>query len=87
MYDNDLFSSTKKKYKYVSYDESNMFEYPRNRLNRNYSTSEINLKWCGDITQIKTKEGWLYLCVVMGLFSRKVVGWSVSTDPNSTFVC
>ena len=71
-------------HRHISGDESNMFEYPRNKLKRNYNTSEINLKWCGDITQIKTKEGWLYL---LDLFSKKVVGWSVSTVPNSSFVC
>lgn len=36
---------------------------------------------------IKTKEGWLYLSVVMDLYSRKIIGWSISKDPNSALVC
>jgi putative transposase len=48
-----------------------------NQLNRRFSTEQPNERWVTDITYIKTHEGWLYLAVVLDLFSRKVVGWSM----------
>ncbi len=74
MHDNGLFSCIKKKHRYPKADTIDLFEYPKNRLNRNYNASVKNLKWVGDITYIKTAEGWLYLSAVMDLFSRKIVG-------------
>jgi putative transposase len=48
-----------------------------NRLNRDFRATEPNRKWVTDITYLKTDEGWVYLAVVMDLFSRKVVGWAI----------
>jgi putative transposase len=50
-----------------------------NQLNRQFATEQPNERWVTDITYIKTHEGWLYLAVVLDLFSRKVVGWSMHT--------
>ena len=49
-----------------------------NVLNRNFTTVGPNRVWAGDITFIWTAQGWLYLAVVLDLFSRKVVGWATS---------
>jgi putative transposase len=49
-----------------------------NRLDRNFDTTEANRVWAGDVTYIATEQGWLYLAVILDLFSRRVVGWSVS---------
>jgi transposase InsO family protein len=49
-----------------------------NLLNRNFSVNKPNVAWVGDITYIKTKEVWLYLATVIDLYSRKVVGYSMS---------
>jgi len=49
-----------------------------NLLQQNFSASKPNEKWVSDITYISTDEGWLYLAVVMDLYSRMVVGWSMS---------
>lgn len=49
-----------------------------NVLNRAFAVEQPNTVWAGDITYIATREGWLYLAVVLDLFSRKVVGWSMS---------
>lgn len=49
-----------------------------NHLERDFSASEPNTKWVTDITYIYTAEGWLYLCVVLDLFSHAIVGWSMS---------
>lgn len=48
-----------------------------NRLQRQFTTMTPDEVWVTDITHIKTHEGWLYLAVVVDLFSRKVVGWSM----------
>ena len=45
------------------------------------------LQWTGDITYIRTTKGWVYLAVVMDLFSRKIVGWSMSNYVNSALTC
>ena len=45
-----------------------------NFLAGNFSPKKANLAWVSDITYIKAKSGWLYLCIVMDLYSRKIVG-------------
>ncbi len=60
-----------------------------NLLARRFSPEEIgapNRCWAGDITYIRTGEGWLYLAVVLDLFSRLVIGWSMSHSMKSRFV-
>lgn len=49
-----------------------------NLLNREFTATEPNTKWVTDITYIPTMQGWLYLAVVLDLYSRMVVGWSMS---------
>ena len=49
-----------------------------NRLDRDFAADRPNRKWACDLTYIWTHEGWLYLSVVIDLFSRKVVGWSMT---------
>lgn len=50
-----------------------------NLLDRKFSPTRPNMVWAGDITYLWTPEGWLYLAVLLDLYSRKVVGWAVST--------
>lgn len=57
-----------------------------NVLNRDFSVQERNRVWCGDITYIPTREGWLYLATYLDLFSRKIVGWQVSPRINENLV-
>lgn len=49
-----------------------------NRLNREFEVQQPNYWWASDITYIKTQEGFLFLAVVMDLFSRKIIGWSMN---------
>ena len=51
-----------------------------NVLNRDFTATAPDRKWACDLTYVWTDEGWLYLSVVIDLFSRKVVGWSMSDD-------
>jgi putative transposase len=49
-----------------------------NLLDRNFQASGPNQRWVGDITYLRTSEGWLFLAAVIDLYSRMVVGWAVS---------
>jgi len=49
-----------------------------NALNRDFTATAPNTKWVSDITYIPTTQGWLYLAVILDLYSRMVVGWSMS---------
>jgi transposase InsO family protein len=50
----------------------------KNLLRQDFSTDAPNRRWASDITYISTHQGWLYLAVVMDLYSRRIVGWSMS---------
>jgi transposase InsO family protein len=77
MRENTLVSVHKKKYRATTNSNHNL-PVAENVLNRDFVADEPNKKWVGDITYIHTREGWLYLAVVMDLFSRKIIGWSMS---------
>jgi putative transposase len=57
-----------------------------NALNRDFTASEPNKKWVTDITYIPTAQGWLYLAVILDLYSRIVVGWSMSGNCDEELV-
>lgn len=58
-----------------------------NLLKRDFSTHQPNAVWVTDITYLWTGEGWLYLAMILDLYSRKIVGWSMSDRMTSTLVC
>jgi len=49
-----------------------------NLLDQNFSANKMNERWASDITYLWTNQGWLYLGVVMDLYSRRIIGWSMS---------
>ena len=55
---------------------------PPNRLGGDFSASTPNAIWVGDVTQIRTREGWLFLAVLLDLFSRKIVGHATAARPQ-----
>ena len=67
----------KKKFKATTDSKHNLPVSP-NLLKREFTVSQPNIAWGGDITYIWTEEGWLYLAVVIDLYSRRVVGWSIN---------
>lgn len=83
---NGLRSKVKRKF-IATTDSGHSYSIAPNRLNRNFRARERNRKWVGDITYIRTQEGWLYLSIIQDLYSRKIVGWSMSEKINSTLVC
>lgn len=57
-----------------------------NHLNRQFTPDGPNQSWVTDITYIRTHEGWLYLAVVLDLYSRQVVGWSMVSRIDTELV-
>ena len=57
-----------------------------NHLNQDFSAALANTKWVSDFTYIDTAEGWLYLAIILDLFSRKVVGWAMAEQMNTALV-
>ena len=82
----NLVAKAARKFKCTTDSKHNLPIAP-NLLAQNFKATAPNQKWAGDITYIATSEGWLYLAVVIDLYSRQVVGWSMSTRMTSTLVC
>lgn len=61
--------------------------FDENRLQRDFAVTAPDQVYAGDITYVWTQEGWLYLAVVIDLYSRKVVGWSIGRRLHSRLVC
>jgi putative transposase len=59
---------------------------PSNILDRQFAAERPNQKWIADFTYIWTAEGWLYVAAVIDLFSRRVVGWSMSAGMTAQLV-
>lgn len=57
-----------------------------NLLERQFAMPEPDRVWCGDITYIRTGNRWCYLAVVMDLFTRKVIGWGLSANADTTLI-
>lgn len=66
----------KRRYK-VTTDSKHGLPVAENRLDRNFTPTAPNQVWTSDITYLWTDEGWLYLAIVMDLFNREIVGWSL----------
>ncbi|PNH77784.1 IS3 family transposase [Vibrio diazotrophicus] len=82
----DLTTKAARKFKCTT-DSKHQMPVAPNLLAQNFSASAPNEKWAGDITYIATSEGWLYLAVIIDLYSRQVIGWSMDTRMTATLVC
>ena len=76
----------KRRFRLMTTDSRHSLPIAPNLLNRNFTVAEPNQAWTGDITYIPTGEGWLFLAVVIDLFSRRVVGWSMQPEIRSSLV-
>jgi len=85
MREEDLKVQTKRKFK-VTTDSNHDKQIAPNLLERNFTVTTPNTVYVGDITYIHTREGWLYLAVVIDLFSRAVVGWSMESRMTTSLV-
>lgn len=77
--ENHLRSIAKSKFRKTT-DSSHRLLTAQNILKQDFKASRCNEVWVSDITYIETEEGWLYLTVIIDLFDRKVIGWSVSEN-------
>ena len=55
-----------------------------NALRRQFVATRPNQKWAGDITYVPTRQGWLYVAVLMDLYSRRIVGWAMDDQATTT---
>lgn len=74
-----LVARRRRKFKNTT-DSSHGYPIHPNRLNQNFKVKRAGQVWVSDITYIETNHGWVYLTVIIDLFDRKVVGWSLSED-------
>lgn len=83
---NGLRSTWKRKFVHTT-DSKHDLPIAENVLNRQFEPETVNTAWVADITYIRTRSGWLYLAVVLDLFSRKIVGWSMAPNMPAELVC
>lgn len=74
-----------KRYK-VTTNSKHAYPAAANLLERNFETSAPNKVWTGDISYVWTFEGWLYLAIVMDLYSRQIVGWATNKHMETGLV-
>lgn len=77
MRDNGLVARQKRRFVHTT-DSQHDYAIAPNVLDRHFNVQTTNQAWVGDVTYIETAEGWLYLAVLLDLFSRRVVGWATS---------
>jgi len=82
----ELRAKAARKYKATTNSNHNLPVAP-NLLEQDFTAMAPNQKWVSDITYIATDEGWLYLAVVLDLYSRIVVGWAMSERMTAALVC
>ena len=71
----------------ITTNSKNTLEPAPDLLKRNFTVHQKNRAWVTDTTFIATREGWLYLATVLDLYSRKIIGWSMSNRNNRDLVC
>ena len=82
---NKIRAKTKRKFK-VTTIQNTKAKASENILNQNFRAISENRVWTSDITYLWTKEGWLYLSVIMDIYSRKIVGWSTGSSLSAELV-
>ncbi len=70
----------------ITTDSNHSYPVAPNHLNRQFQVDRPDRVWASDITYLWTRQGWLYIAVILDLFSRKVVGWSISQRMTSELV-
>ena len=60
--------------------------YPTDAVKRTWDTGILNAIWVGDITYLRTWEGWLYLATVIDAYSRRVIGWAIEDHMRTDLV-
>lgn len=82
---NGIRPKTVKKFK-VTTDSKHSYPIQENILSREFNPTSPDRAWCGDITYISTDEGWLFLAIILDLYSRKIIGWAMGDRMTSALV-
>jgi len=77
----------KKGFKPLGTDSNHQFGYSPNLLKELGQPERCDQVWVSDTTYLRSEEGWCYLATVMDLYSRRIIGWSVSRQNDSSLVC
>ncbi len=85
MQQNGIRAKQTKRYKVTTRRNEN-HDYAPNHLAQDFTVNRPAEKWCGDITYIWTNAGWLYLAVVLDLYSRRIVGWAMDSRMTAKLV-
>jgi len=78
MREHDLQSRKRRRFRVVTTDSKHAHPVAPNVLVRDFAATAPNQMWLADITYVSTAEGWLYLALILDLYSRKFVGWAMS---------
>jgi len=81
----NLIPKARRKFKATT-DSNHKKPVAKNILLQDFTATSPNQKWLTDITYIQTQEGWLYLCVFLDLYSRSIIGWSMSDNLKASLV-
>jgi len=87
MRQNGIRARGKRRFRVSTTDSNHALPIAPNLLARNFAVASANAVWVGDMTYIPTREGWLYLAVVLDLFSRRIVGWSMGEAITAELAC
>lgn len=82
---NGIETRRKRRFKVTTRSKKSQLVVP-NIINRCFKSEEPNKIWVGDVTFIATRKGWLYLAVLLDLYSRKIISWSTSTQIDTQLV-
>lgn len=82
---NGIEAKRRKRFKVTTHSKNTEWIAP-NRLNRCFRAEHPNQVWVGDVTSIATRMGWLYLAILLDLYSRKIIGWSMSNRIDKQLV-
>jgi transposase InsO family protein len=85
MSDSDIRSKAAKTHKVTTDSNHNKYISP-NVLNRQFHSDKPNQAWVSDITYIRCRQGFVYLAVILDLFSRRVIGWSINDQLHSSII-
>jgi putative transposase len=79
-------SAKRRRHRTSTTDSQHTHPVAPNVLDRDFSASAPNTKWVADITGVWTMEGWLYLAVILDIFSRMIVGWAMDAYREAVLV-
>ena len=69
---------TRRPFRVITTDSKHQLPVAANQLDQDFTAAGPDQKWAGDITYVPPADGWLYLAVVLDLYSRRIVGWAMS---------